>query len=81
MYVPEPVPDFALRAAEIYRLEFGSKGLKVDQVVRNGTKLRQQREIDRRTEDMLGELDVGLKAVLGNLASHQKRLERIETRR
>jgi hypothetical protein len=106
--IPEPVPDFALRAPEIYRLEIGAaffgafylatlafllalsgrgfaevgtRGLKVDQVVRSNTALRQQRQIDQWTEGLLKELDADLKMIQAELASHQKRLEILETDR
>lgn len=97
--VPEPVPDYALQAAEIYRLEigvaffvafylatlafllaisgrgfaeFGTKGLKIEKVIeqKDGSS-RRQAQIDRQTREML-------KGIQSTLASHQKRLERME---
>jgi hypothetical protein len=105
---PEPVPDFALRAPEIYRLEigaaffaafylatlafllalggrgfaeFGPRGLKIDQILRSNTALRQQRHIDHWTEGLLKELDADLKVIQAELASQQERLEILETDR
>lgn len=98
--VPEPVPDFALRAAEIYRLEigaaffvafylatmalllalggkgfaeFGTKGLKVEEIV-GGTDSRSQRQIFARQLEINYRTDKMLKEV------HQ-RLEKLERSR
>lgn len=108
--VPEPVPDFALRAGEIYRLEvgaaffvafylatmafflaldgkgfaeFGTKGLKADEVVgrQDVATLRQQARVDRQTRELLEEVRTEVEEVQATLGLHRQRLERIETRR
>jgi hypothetical protein len=105
--VPEPIPDYALQAAEIYRLEigaaffvaiylailafllalsgrgfaeFGTKGLKIQQVVeRSENGFLHQAEIDRQTRLKLRELDADVEEVRAMVITQQKSLEKSKT--
>lgn len=104
------MPDYALRAAEVYRLEigaaffvafylvvmalllalsgkgfaeFGTRGLKVNEVVeqQDDATLRQQARIDHQTREMLEDVRAEVEDIQTTLGSHRQRLERIEARR
>ncbi|HEV2789760.1 MAG TPA: hypothetical protein VGV69_00495 [Solirubrobacterales bacterium] len=110
---PDPVPDYALQAEQVYRLEigaaffiafylaamafvlalsgrgfaeFGTHGLKTEEVVRQASDehqdlLSEQVAFERRTQKKMQEARFKLDDALAKLRSHEQRLERLEAER